>query len=131
MDAVIAPWRQLLVESDFTLGCPIAATVVDASGDDQLREKTESLLVQWHDSVRDVLMRFGDDDSTADEHAWVLLAAIEGALILARAEHRTEPLDAVQRFFTASLAQTDGRHAPRTKRAASGHNAERASPRQR
>jgi len=26
IDAVIAPWRQLLLDSDFTLGCPIAAT---------------------------------------------------------------------------------------------------------
>jgi len=25
IDAVIAPWRQLLLDSDFTLGCPIAA----------------------------------------------------------------------------------------------------------
>jgi TetR/AcrR family transcriptional repressor of lmrAB and yxaGH operons len=115
IDAVIAPWRQLLVESDFTLGCPIAATVVDASGDDRLREKARSLLVQWHDSVRDLLIRFGDDDATADDQAWVLLAAIEGALILARAQQRTEPLDAVQRFFTPSLEQTDDGVAARTK----------------
>ncbi len=109
IDAVIAPWRQLLVESEFTLGCPIAATVVDASDNDQLREKTHSLLAQWHDSVRDVLITFGDEDSLAGEHASVLLAAIEGALILARAQRSTEPLDAVQRFFATSLAQTEGK----------------------
>ena len=120
IDAVIAPWRQLLVESEFTLGCPIAATVVDASGNDQLREKARSLLAQWHDSVRDALITFGDDGSAADDHASVLLAAIEGGLILARAQHRTEPLDAVQRFFTASLEQRDGKHAPLTKRPSSG-----------
>jgi AcrR family transcriptional regulator len=108
IDAVIAPWRQLLIEGDFTLGCPIAATVVDASGNDQLREKASALLAQWHDSVRDVLIRFGNQTSTADDHASVLLAAIEGALILARAQHSTEPLDTVQRFFTTSLAQSEG-----------------------
>jgi hypothetical protein len=37
----------------------------------------------------------------------VLLAALEGALILARAERSTEPLDAVERFF-ASLAPSFG-----------------------
>jgi AcrR family transcriptional regulator len=109
IDAVIAPWRQLLLESEFTLGCPVAATVVDASGNDQLREKARVLLAQWHDSVRDVLIRFGDHKSTADDHASVLLAALQGALILARAQHSTEPLDTVQRFFTTSFAQTEGR----------------------
>jgi TetR/AcrR family transcriptional repressor of lmrAB and yxaGH operons len=114
MDAVISPWRQLLVETDFTLGCPIAATVVDASGNDRLREKAQSLLAQWHARTREVLIGFGDDDSTADDDASVLLAAIEGALILARAQHHTEPLDAVQRFFARSLGQTDGQQAPNT-----------------
>ncbi len=113
MDAVISPWRQLLVETDFTLGCPIAATVVDASGNDRLREKAQSLLEQWHARTREALISFGDDDSTADDDASVLLAAIEGALILA-GQHHTEPLDAVQRFFTKSLGQTDGRQAPNT-----------------
>ena len=106
IDSVVAPWRQLLVDSDFTLGCPIAATVVDASGNDQLREKARTLLAEWRDSVRDVLIRFGNDSSTAADHASVLLAAIEGALILARAQHSSEPLDTVQRFFTTSFAQT-------------------------
>jgi TetR/AcrR family transcriptional repressor of lmrAB and yxaGH operons len=108
IDAVIAPWRQLLLDSDFTLGCPIAATVVDASGNDQLREKARALLAQWQDSVRDALIRFGNPKSTADEHASVLLAALEGALILARAQHSIQPLDTVQRFFTTSFTPTAG-----------------------
>src|ERR1700738_3260870 len=29
--ALVAPWRRLLVEHDFALGCPMAATVVDAA----------------------------------------------------------------------------------------------------
>src|ERR1700756_3327700 len=39
IDAIFAPWRQVLVESNFTMGCPIAATVIDASGDDRLRQE--------------------------------------------------------------------------------------------
>jgi TetR/AcrR family transcriptional repressor of lmrAB and yxaGH operons len=105
VDAVIAPWRDSLLDSDFTLGCPIAATIVDASGNDQLREKARALLAQWHDSVRDTLLRFGSSKSAADEQASVLLAALEGALILARAQRSTQPLDAVQRFFTTSLTR--------------------------
>lgn len=106
IDAIIAPWRALLVDSDFTRGCPIAATVVDASDNDPLRERARTLLAQWQDSVRDALIRFGDPESSASDHASVLLAAVEGALILARAQRSTAPIDAVQRFFTTSLTST-------------------------
>ncbi len=105
IDAIFAPWRQVLAESDFTMGCPIAATVVDASGDDRLRQEARGLFDQWHDSVRAALVKFGVEKSTAEDDASVLLAALEGALILSRASQSTQPLDTVQRFFAASLTQ--------------------------
>lgn len=119
IDAVVAPWRHMLVDSEFTLGCPIAATVVDASGNDQLREKTRKLLAEWRDSVRDMLIRFGNDNATAADHASVLLAAIEGAVIQARAQQTTDPLDTVQRFFTKSFAQTEATPIRHTKQRSS------------
>jgi hypothetical protein len=97
--AVVAPWRRLLVAHDFALGCPIAATVVDAAGNDDLRVHVNELLTQWHASVADVYARFGDPPSVAEEQSTVLLAAIEGAIILARARRSTEPLDTVERYF--------------------------------
>src|SRR5882757_5601324 len=116
IDAIFAPWRQLLVDSNFTLGCPIAATVVDASGDEELRREARALLAQMQDSVRDALVRFGVPKSTADEDASVLVAALEGALILSRANQSTQPLDTTQRFFTTSLAQAAAEPVP-TRRA--------------
>jgi TetR/AcrR family transcriptional repressor of lmrAB and yxaGH operons len=104
--AIFAPWRQVLVESNFTMGCPLAATVIDASGDDRLRQEARALLDQWRDSVRAALVKFGVHESTAQDDASVLLAALEGALILSRANQSTQPLDTVQRFFTNSLTQT-------------------------
>ena len=105
IDAIFAPWRQVLIESNFTMGCPLAATVIDAGGDDQLRQAARALLDKWRDSVHAVLVKFGAQESTAEDDASVLLAALEGALILSRASQSTEPLDTVQRFFTTSLAQ--------------------------
>src|SRR6476659_1748225 len=40
----LAPWRRLLVDSKFALGCPLAATVVDASENDELRAHVSDLL---------------------------------------------------------------------------------------
>ena len=79
----------------------------------QLRQEARALLDQWRDSVRAVLVKFGAQESIAGDDASVLLAALEGALILSRASQSTEPLDTVQRFFTTSLAQAAGDPAPR------------------
>lgn len=106
IDAIFAPWRQVLLDSNFTMGCPIAATVIDAAGDDRLQQHARALLEQWRDSVHAALVRFGAPQSTAEDDASVLLAALEGALILSRANQSTQPLDTVQRFFTTSLTQT-------------------------
>ena len=97
--AIVAPWRRLLIAHDFALGCPIAATVVDAAGNDDLRVHVNELLTQWHASVADVYARFGDPPSVAQQQSTVFLAAIEGAFILARARRSTEPLDTVERYF--------------------------------
>ena len=103
IDAIFAPWRRVLVESNFTMGCPIAATVIDASAEDRLREEARALLDRWRDFVHAALVEFGAPETTAKDDASVLLSALEGALILSRAHRSTEPLDTVQRFFTASL----------------------------
>ena len=55
--------------------------------------------------VHAALVKFGVQESTAEDDASVLLAALEGALILSRANQSTQPLDTVQRFFTTSLTQ--------------------------
>ena len=112
IDAIFAPWRQVLVESNFTMGCPLAATVVDASGDDRLRQEARALLDQWCDSIHAALVKFGVQGSTAEDDASALLAALEGALILCRANRSTEPLDTVQRFFTTWLTQAANPAAP-------------------
>jgi AcrR family transcriptional regulator len=107
--AIVAPWRRLLVEYEFALGCPLAATVVDAADNDELRVHADALLAQSQASMADVYARFGAPPSEAEEQSTVLLAAIEGALILARARRAIEPLDTVVRYFatrppTAALA---------------------------
>jgi AcrR family transcriptional regulator len=98
---IVAPWRRLLVDHDFALGCPLAATVVDAADNDDLRVHVSELLARWQASVAGVYVKFGDSPAGADEQSTVLLAALEGALILARARRSTEPLDTVERYFAS------------------------------
>jgi AcrR family transcriptional regulator len=97
----LAPWRGLLVDNEFALGCPLAATVVDAAENDGLRGHVNDLLARWQATVADIYIKFGASPAVADEHATVLLSALEGALILARARRSIEPLDTVERYFAA------------------------------
>ena len=109
--AIVAPWRRLLIDHDFALGCPFAATVVDsAAGNDELRAHVDDLFAQWRASVAEVYVSFGELPPVADEQSTVLLAALEGALILARARRSTEPLDTVERYFASRAPES-----PRTR----------------
>jgi TetR/AcrR family transcriptional regulator, lmrAB and yxaGH operons repressor len=108
ISVIVTPWRRLLVDHDFALGCPLAATICDAADNDSLRTHVGESLASWRALVADAYIRFGAPEAEAEAHATVLMAALEGALILARAQRTIEPLDTVERFF-ASSAPTLGR----------------------
>lgn len=108
ISVIVTPWRRLLVDHDFALGCPLAATICDAADNDSLRTHVSELLARWRAPVADAYTRFGAPQAEAETHATVLMAALEGALMLARAQRTTEPLDTVERFF-ASGAGDPGR----------------------
>ena len=99
--AIVTPWRRLLVDHDFALGCPLAATICDAADNDSLRTHVSELFAGWRATVADAYTRFGAPQAEAEAHATVLVAALEGALIVARAQRTIEPLDTVERFFAS------------------------------
>jgi TetR/AcrR family transcriptional repressor of lmrAB and yxaGH operons len=101
IDMIVTPWRRLLVGHDFALGCPLAATVVDAADNDDLRNHVDEMLARWQAPVADVYIKFGASPPEAEGHALVLLAALEGALILSRARRSIDPLDTVARYFAS------------------------------
>jgi AcrR family transcriptional regulator len=101
ISVIVTAWRRLLVDHDFALGCPLAATICDAADNDRLRTHVSELLARWRAPVGDTYTRFGAPQTEAEVHATVLLAALEGALILARAQRDIEPLDTVERFFAS------------------------------
>jgi TetR/AcrR family transcriptional repressor of lmrAB and yxaGH operons len=98
---IVTPWRRLLVDHDFALGCPLAACVVDAADNHDLRSHVSDLLTRWQAPVADAYVKFGAPPSEAGEHSTVLMAALEGALILSRARRSIEPLDTVERYFAS------------------------------
>lgn len=98
---IVTGWRRLLVEHEFALGCPLAATICDAADNDSLRTHISDLIARWQAPVAGAYGKFGASQTEAAEHATVLLASLEGALVLARARRNIEPLDTVERFFAS------------------------------
>jgi len=94
--ALVGEWRELYRTKGFAEGCPLAAAAVDtAATSPALREAVHRALLAWQDPLRVVLAELGVPEARAGSLAMVMISALEGALILARAHQDLEPLDAV------------------------------------
>ncbi|WP_436493530.1 TetR/AcrR family transcriptional regulator [Actinokineospora sp. HUAS TT18] len=91
LDAVIAGLAEHLAASDFQRGCPIGTVAPD--GGDVVRAACATAFASWHAVTRDFLVHHGVPH--ADALATTVLAALEGAQLLARTTHDTAPLYAV------------------------------------
>ncbi|NAZ83566.1 TetR family transcriptional regulator [Kineococcus sp. R8] len=107
--AVVERWRAVLSDGSFARGCPLAATVVDAAtGSEELREAAETALAGWRADTAALLRRDGFPAKRAASLASLLQAAVQGALIQARAQRSTAPLDAVERELLPLLTPPGG-----------------------
>ncbi|WP_367132777.1 TetR/AcrR family transcriptional regulator [Saccharothrix sp. HUAS TT1] len=87
-----------LLASDFRNGCPIATVALDAASDSEpIRAACDEVYRSWHQVIAE---HVGDDDL-----ATVALAAIEGALLLARTRRSLDPLHAVGARLGALLGR--------------------------
>ena len=85
-----------LEQSDFADGCPIATVALETAGESpQMRAAAQAAFDSWLEVLELRLTRDGLDPAEAQQRAVLVLAAIEGALILARARRDVAPLLAV------------------------------------
>jgi len=86
-------WRELLVETDFRTGCPVLAV---ATGDDPgLTDTARSIFTSWQDLMVVGLVDGGVPAERAPGLARMIIASLEGAVAVSRAERSLEPLDQV------------------------------------
>ncbi|MEU4800924.1 TetR/AcrR family transcriptional regulator [Actinosynnema sp. NPDC023587] len=91
LDQVLRLLGERLVASDFTCGCPISGVALDASAESEpIRAACVEVYDSWQRVVADHL-----DRTDADDLAVVVLAAVEGAVLLARTRRDLAPLHAV------------------------------------
>jgi TetR/AcrR family transcriptional repressor of lmrAB and yxaGH operons len=92
----IAASTRVLVDSDYTDGCPIATIALEmAHRSARIQSEIADGYRSWVADIADRLAPTHGPDAT--DAAEVLLAAFEGALLLSRARRSTEPLDCLNR----------------------------------
>jgi AcrR family transcriptional regulator len=90
----IAMWRTVVVSSSGASGCAVAGVALDAEAGDLLGVVRASFRA-WTGLLTEQLAAGGLGADRARSIAVAALAAMEGALILCRAEGGTAPFDAV------------------------------------
>jgi AcrR family transcriptional regulator len=95
---IVDTWRRELTEEQFSAGCPLVAAAADtAATSKQLRQVLRRAFDGWLEPLSKSLVDLGVPLERADNLAIVVIAALEGAIILARIRRDLIPFDALIR----------------------------------
>jgi TetR/AcrR family transcriptional repressor of lmrAB and yxaGH operons len=93
---------QQLVESDFRDGCPLATVALEAAATSPaVRHSCRDGYRSWIDRLADRLHVDGRTPAAAGELAMVIVAGLEGALLLAKVNRDVTPLNTVAGHLAA------------------------------
>jgi TetR/AcrR family transcriptional repressor of lmrAB and yxaGH operons len=99
----IGMWRELLTRSDMRSGCSVLAVTV-ATDSAELLDHAAAVFRSWRRRLAELLRLGGLAETAADQFAATLVAAMEGAVVLSRAEQTMEPFELVA---TQLISQVD------------------------
>ncbi len=91
-------WRDILLRSDFHVGCPVMAVAVEepiGETAEAALDAAASAFADWEDKLAAALRVQGRDREAASALAVLIIASVEGAIVLSRAKRDIAPFDAV------------------------------------
>lgn len=102
LDHLVAHYRKHLIATEFRAGCPVLAVAIEADPDNPDRtaltiDRAAAAFNSWNRLVAGQLVSEGISPARAEEIAVLIVASLEGALVLAQAAHSVDPLDVVHR----------------------------------
>ncbi len=102
-------WTKVLRASDYGAGCPIVAAALEGDREPSIRDAAGRAFNAWEQVLSDALCRHNIARSRARSVATLLIASIEGAIVVARAQRTSRPLERVaeelQRLVSEALSQ--------------------------
>jgi AcrR family transcriptional regulator len=91
-----AAWRKTLERSDFRAGCPVVAVAVEAHHESpDLAAAAAGAFARWQEAMKTLLEGVGVEPVRARRLAAITVAAIEGAVVVCRAQRDMTPLEDV------------------------------------
>ena len=87
-----ALWREILERSDFGAGCPIVSATLEGERSPAARDAAGAAFRRWEKLLAEAFRGRGIPSRRAASLATLAIAAIEGAILLARAQRDPAPL---------------------------------------
>jgi AcrR family transcriptional regulator len=88
-------WLAVLRRADFTAGCPVVAAAVEGDRSPRAREAAGAAFAQWEELIANAFARRGVPAQRARSLGSLVIAGIEGGIVMARAQRSTAPLERV------------------------------------
>jgi len=96
-------WHRVLSESGFEAGCPVVAATLEGERLPAARDAAADAFRAWESIFAAALERSGAEPDRARSLGTLMIAALEGAIILARAERSMAPLSRVVEELIATV----------------------------
>jgi len=98
----LAIWRAVLTRSQCEAGCAVLAVTV-ATDSAELLSHATAVFRAWRERLTDLLREGGLSSAEARSFATVLIASVEGAVVLSRADQSLEAFEAVAQQLMAQV----------------------------
>ena len=108
VEAVIDFWRAALGHTEFGAGCPVVAATLEGDRTPGARDAADEAFKRWIDLHTQILQRAGVPKRRARALGTLFVSAVEGAVLLARAERSAAPLDQVLQELRAAIRDAVG-----------------------
>jgi AcrR family transcriptional regulator len=96
-------WREVLEDSNFRAGCPIVAVAAEADAGSTATAAAAAAFTRWQELIARALLNAGVGRTDARRLATLVVAGIEGAILMCRARRDIRPLRDVHRALEATL----------------------------
>ncbi|MCI0382884.1 TetR/AcrR family transcriptional regulator [Streptomyces sp. CNQ085] len=97
-EAMVRQWTDEYRSAGFATGCPVVAATVDRAGSaESTRQAAAAAFAAWNRPVAQALTDMGVPADRAASLATLMISALEGAIVIARAERDTRALETVAR----------------------------------
>lgn len=111
-DALCTDYRSQLLATDYRAGCPVVAVAVEAGEDGPVRDEAGAVFGRWSSLLARGLRDRGAEPGHAARLADLVIAGLEGGIVLSRARRDITPFDHVSAELRALLERETGADRP-------------------